>query len=171
VTFPCRVQLVAAMNPCPCGLRTAAPERCTCDPPAVRRYAQRVSGPLLDRIDLQVDVRRVPWRELGPPGGGEPTSVVRGRVLAARERALRRTPGRLNAELADAELAGTCRLDAAGEGILAARAESLRLSARTCRRILRVARTLADLAGSPSIAGDHVLAAVRMGVPGGDGRV
>jgi magnesium chelatase family protein len=163
VTFPARVQLVAAMNPCPCGLLTSPDGRCTCDPSTVRRYARRVSGPLLDRIDLQVDVPRVPWRELADRGTVESSARVRERVLAARERAARRMGGaaRPNAELADSELGESCRLDSRAEAALGSQAERLRLSARACRRILRVARTIADLDGVDGIGREQVMEAVR----------
>jgi len=165
VTFPCRVQLVAAMNPCPCGRRTAAPDECTCDPPTLRRYARRVSGPLLDRIDLQVDVSRVPWRELAARDGSEASAAVRDRVLEARDRARRRQGGRRNAEIPDAGLAQLCALGTAAEKVLEKAAEDRRLSARTCRRIQRVARTVADLAGRERITDADVYVAVRMRLP------
>lgn len=165
VTFPCRVQLVAAMNPCPCGLRTAAPDACTCDPPTVRRYQRRVSGPLLDRIDLQLDVSRVPWSELALRGGAETSAAVRGRVLEARERQRRRQGRRLNADIPDAELEELCALGPASEKILEKAAEDRRLSARTCRRIQRAARTVADLAGRDRITDADVYVAVRMRLP------
>jgi len=118
-------------------------------------------------MDLHVDVDRVPWSELASSGGAEPTAAVRRRVLAARERALRRAPGRPNARLADGELTSICHTGPAGERLLATAAEQHRLSARACRRLLRVARTIADLEGSADIEDDHVLAAVRMRIPGG----
>jgi magnesium chelatase family protein len=136
---------------------------CTCDPAAARRYARRVSGPLLDRIDLQVDVPRVPWRDLSRDGPAECSERVRARVAAARDRSARRTGGRSrpNAQLADAELDDVCRLDLRGKEALGRRADRLRLSARACRRVLRVARTVADLDGADRIAAEHVLEAVR----------
>ncbi|MDP2480338.1 MAG: YifB family Mg chelatase-like AAA ATPase [Candidatus Palauibacterales bacterium] len=163
VSFPARVQLVAAMNPCPCGRMGSSDGACTCDPAAARRYARRVSGPLLDRIDLQVDVPRVPWRDLSRDGAAESSERVRARVTAARSRAARRTGGRSrsNAQLADAELDDVCRLDLRGKEALGRRADMLRLSARACRRVLRVARTVADLDGADRIAAEHVLEAVR----------
>jgi magnesium chelatase family protein len=163
VSFPARVQLVAAMNPCPCGRRGNADGDCTCDPAAARRYARRVSGPLLDRIDLQMDVHRVPWRELSGTSTAEPSAAVRERVIASRERAARRTgsPVRPNAELRDDELDEVCRLDASGKAALGQVAEQRRLSARACRRVMRVARTVADLDGSDRIGTDHVLEAAR----------
>lgn len=165
VTFPCRIQLVAAMNPCPCGRLTSGKDECTCDPPTVRRYTQRVSGPLLDRIDLQVDVVRVPWRDLADEESAERSAVVRDRVLEARARALRRPGGRVNAELTDRELREACRPTAGALALLGETAEASRLSARTCRRILRVARTVADLAGSDRVRDDDVLSAARLRLP------
>lgn len=161
VSFPARVQLVAAMNPCPCGRMSGETDECTCDPAVVRRYARRVSGPLLDRIDLQVDVNRVPWRELSVEGKAEPSEAVRERVVAARDRAARRS-SRVNAELPDAELDGACALDVHGQDALGKIAEQRRLSARACRRVLRVARTVADLEGHDRIERGHVLEAARL---------
>jgi magnesium chelatase family protein len=115
---------------------------------------------LLDRIDLQVDVNRVPWRELSVEGRAEPSEAVRDRVAAARDRAARRS-SHVNAELPDGELDGACRLDAAGRDVLGKIAEQRRLSARACRRVVRVARTVADLEGRDRIESRHVLEAAR----------
>lgn len=150
VSFPASFMLVAAMNPCPCGYLTAGEERCTCGPGTVRRYTSRVSGPLLDRVDLQVDVPSVAWRDLRDGRGGEASAVVRRRVEAGREVAARRHggpgSGRTNAELGPDEIRRWCLPDPAGERLLGEAAKRYRLSARACHRVLRVARTIADLA-------------------------
>jgi magnesium chelatase family protein len=153
--FPADFQLVAAANPCPCGWRLSRFRECSCSDAAIARYAARVSGPLLDRVDLHVAVPAVAWRELadGAPLG-EPSAAVRERVLRARERQRERLAPhalRCNAEIADRALDEL--VDAAPEArVLLGRAvERLRLSARGARRLLRVARTIADLAGEPRV--------------------
>ncbi|QDH68827.1 YifB family Mg chelatase-like AAA ATPase [Marilutibacter alkalisoli] len=158
--FPARFQLVAAMNPCPCGYAGDASGRCNCSPEMINRYRGRVSGPLMDRIDLHVHVPRLPPAELrldGPPG--ESTAAVRERVIAARTTQLDRTGGP-NARLGEAEMRAFCRLTDADQALLERAVESLRLSARSMHRILRVARTIADLAGSDAIATAHLTEAI-----------
>ncbi len=163
-TYPARFTLVAAMNPCPCGHRGDASVECTCLPDAVKRYRARLSGPLLDRIDLRVAVPRVPYANLRAEGPtGETTAVARGRVLGARERMaarLRGTGRRCNAELTVAEVRRHCRLDAAGDELLGSAARSRRVSARGLHRVLRVARTAADLDGCADIAERHLAGAL-----------
>jgi magnesium chelatase family protein len=149
--FPARFQLVAAMNPCPCGWADDPSGRCRCSEEFVQRYRARLSGPLLDRIDLQVQVPRMPPAELrGDAPRGEPTAAVRARVLAARERQLARA-GKINAALSQAETERDCRLSPADQGLLERAMAQLMLSARATQRILRVARTIADLAGEVDI--------------------
>src|SRR5690606_26498265 len=158
--FPARFQLVAAMNPCPCGWAGDASGRCQCSADAVQRYRMRVSGPLLDRIDLHVDVPRMPPAELradGPPG--EDSATVRARVEGARTRQLERA-GVLNAHLDQAGTARHCRLDAPEQTLLEQAVDSLQLSARGMHRILRVARTIADLAGEACILRPHLAEAL-----------
>ncbi|MDX5410724.1 MAG: YifB family Mg chelatase-like AAA ATPase, partial [Thauera sp.] len=141
--FPARFQLIAAMNPCPCGYLGDASGRCRCAPEQIQRYRQRISGPLLDRIDLQVEVPRLPPRELqGAPG--EDSATVRARVGAARERMLVRQ-GDCNARLGGGALERHCALGTREQALLHQALERLELSARAYHRILRVARTLADL--------------------------
>ncbi|MFP7723782.1 YifB family Mg chelatase-like AAA ATPase [Lysobacter sp. A3-1-A15] len=158
--FPARFQLVAAMNPCPCGWAGDPSARCRCSGDAIRRYRGRVSGPLLDRIDLQVEVPRLPPAELradAPPG--EASAAVRARVEAARARQHARGTS-TNARMPQAQLNATCVLSAADQALLERAVDALQLSARSMHRILRVARTIADLDGSDSIATVHVSEAI-----------
>ena len=158
--YPARFQLVAAMNPCPCGWAGDPSGRCRCTPEAIAAYRARVSGPLLDRIDLHVPMSRMPPAELRPDAPrGEPSATVRERVVAARARQLARA-GRPNARLADAEAAPHCRLAARDQALLEQAIERLQLSARAMHRVLRVARTIADLDGSDAIASPHLAEAL-----------
>ncbi len=158
--FPARFQLVAAMNPCPCGWAGDPSGRCGCSAEAVARYRGKLSGPLLDRIDLQLAVPRLPPSELRPDGPpGESTATVRARVLAARERQLRRA-GMPNAQLDQATTERDCALAPADRRLLERAIDQLQLSARALHRIQRVARTLADLEGADAIAMPHVAEAI-----------
>lgn len=143
--YPARFQLVAAMNPCPCGHLGDPRRRCQCTAAQIQRYQARLSGPLLDRIDLQVEVPSLPPEQLTSAQTAESSQAVRERVLAARQRQYAR--GALNAHLPGRELEAACGLDAATRAWLAEVLERLRLSARAYHRVLRVALTLADLAG------------------------
>jgi magnesium chelatase family protein len=157
-TYPARVTLVAAMNPCPCGHAGDPAAPCTCLPDAVERYHARLSGPLMDRIDLRVHVPRLDYAELRNEGR-ESSRVVRERVLAARERMRARWPGmhrRTNAELSVADIRTHCRLDGSADQLMQEAMRSRRLSARGVHRVLRVARTIADLAEAERIGGDHL---------------
>lgn len=162
VSFPARFQLVAAMNPCPCGQHAPGGEEspCECDEATVRRYAGRVSGPLLDRIDMCVDVRPLRWRELSREPCGEPSVKVAERVTTARARAIVRRPRGLNSELRSRGLQRHCRLAGSAERLLRTAVERFSISARGYDRILRVARTIADLTGADAIAADHLAEAV-----------
>jgi magnesium chelatase family protein len=158
--FPARFQLVAAMNPCPCGWAGDRSGRCHCGIDAIRRYRARVSGPMLDRIDLHIEVPRLAPTELradAPPG--ESSAEVRARVAQARE-LQRSRAGKVNAQMTQAETSATCRLDDRDYGLLERAVETLQLSARSTHRILRVARTIADLAGSPLIHSAHLTEAI-----------
>ena len=160
--FPARFQLVAAMNPCPCGWAGDPSGRCRCSPDAVRRYRGRVSGPLLDRIDLHVEVARLPPAELRPDApAGESTATVRARVVEARERQYARA-GKTNAVLDQSETASACRLADADRLLLERAVEALQLSARSMHRILRVARTIADLEGADAIGTAHLTEAISL---------
>jgi magnesium chelatase family protein len=158
-TFPARFSLVASMNPCPCGRRGDRNADCRCDDAAVERYRSRISGPLLERIDLHVNVVRVPYGELSAAQQSEPSTAVRARVITARERQLKRNHT-LNAHLRGADLRLHARLDDASSALLESVMQRERLSARSFDRIVRVARTIADLAGHESLARDHVAEAL-----------
>ncbi len=159
--LPARFQLVAAMNPCPCGYLGDQNGRCHCSADAVARYRGRISGPLLDRIDLHVEVGPPPRDALrvGSPSDGETSAVVRKRVEGARDRMIKRS-GRMNAELRGRALEQVVRLTATDHDLLESAVERLGLSARAYHRILRVARTIADLAGSAEIATAHLAEAI-----------
>ncbi|HEX8010504.1 MAG TPA: YifB family Mg chelatase-like AAA ATPase [Casimicrobiaceae bacterium] len=160
-TFPARFQFVAAMNPCPCGYLGHPSGRCRCTPDRIARYRDRISGPLLDRIDLQIEVPSLPADALPVAAGrcGETSAAVRARVAAAaaRERARQ---GKPNAQLQPREIERICRLDREGEALLRSAFARLSLSARAYHRILRVARTIADLAGVEDLAATHVAEAI-----------
>lgn len=156
--FPARFQLVAAMNPCPCGYWGEPDGRCSCSTEQVQRYRNRISGPLLDRIDLQVMVPRIAFEELqGRPG--ECSAVVRARVVAARDRQ-RSRGGELNARLEPRALEAHCGLRAEDHALLGQVMERFRLSARSYHRVLKVARTIADLDGAASIGRHHLTEAL-----------
>ena len=149
------------LAPCPCGYFGDASGRCGCSPDQVARYRSRVSGPLWDRIDLQLDVPRVPLSELNAPGSaGEPSASVRARVQMARGRALARA-GKPNVALANAEVERDCVLGERERRLLERAVDRLGLSARAYHRILRVARSIADLADVPLIDGAHVAEAIQ----------
>jgi len=158
--YPAAFQLVAAMNPCPCGQLGNAGRACRCTPDAVLRYQGRISGPLLDRIDLQIEVPAVPAAQLSAAPDGEPSSNVAMRVAAARERALARQ-GVVNGALVGANLDRHCRLEPAAAGFLDAVTARLGWSARSFHRILRVARTVADLEASAAITTAHLGEAIQ----------
>jgi len=158
--FPARFQLVAAMNPCPCGFLGHPSGKCRCTPEQVARYRGRISGPLLDRIDLHVEVPALPEADLTAAVGGEPSETVRLRVAAARERQLARQ-GKPNALLGGKEIDRYCVLNEAGQALLKQAITRLNLSARAYHRILRVARTVADLAGDADLSAAHVAEAVQ----------
>lgn len=158
--FPARFQLVAAMNPCPCGYLGHFDGRCRCSPDKVARYRAKISGPLLDRIDIQIEVPAVPRDELMAQGAGEASRTVRGRVLRARERQLARQ-GKCNVELGPREIEAFCRLDGAADALLRQAITRLGLSARAYHRVLKLARTIADLAGAGGVSAAHVAEAIQ----------
>ena len=156
-SFPARFQLVAAMNPCPCGTLGDPAGTCRCSAEQVARYRSRVSGPLLDRVDLHVDVPRL--RDHDDSGTAEPSAAVRERVAGARARQMERA-GKPNQRLAVGELRKHCAIGPSSRRLLARAMEKLHLSARARDRVLRVARTIADLAQSDGIDDEHVAEAV-----------
>jgi len=158
--FPARFQLVAAMNPCPCGHLGSALHACRCTPDAVARYQGRISGPLLDRIDVQVEVPAVAPEALSAAPDGEASDVIAQRVATARARALARQGG-ANAALSGDALDAHCALDDASARFLQTAAARLGWSARGFHRVLRVARSIADLAGSDLIATPHLAEAIQ----------
>lgn len=164
-TFPSRFSLVAAMNPCPCGYLGDPSRECRCSPGQIAKYRQRISGPLLDRIDLHVDVPAIEYRELRAEKGGESSEVIRERVERARQVQLARFishPGVMcNADMGSRLVAEFCALDRAAERTLEQAMASLHFSARAHDRILKVARTLADLEGSLEVRELHVLEAIQ----------
>ncbi len=164
VVFPARFMLIAAMNPCPCGYHGDPVRACRCTPLDVQHYRNRISGPLRDRMDLVVEVPAVPFSALAAPPSGETSAVVRQRVLAARARqAARRSPHgyRFNAEMQGRTIWRHCRPDAAGAELLETAFRRLNLSARGYDRVLKVARTIADLARSKAVEAAHVAEALQ----------
>jgi magnesium chelatase family protein len=164
VTFPARFVLVGAMNPCPCGFAGDPIHECRCTPQQIAKYRGRLSGPLLDRLDLTVDVPAVPPDVLGAGESGEPSAAVRERVVEARARQHERTGAhgvRTNAALTTQMMASHCRLDSSGLHVLAGAVQRLGLSARGYDRVRKVARTIADLAGSQNIEADHIAEALQ----------
>ncbi|MCP3722277.1 YifB family Mg chelatase-like AAA ATPase [Paraburkholderia sp. CNPSo 3272] len=160
--FPAACQLVAAMNPCPCGWRGDPAGRCRCTPDSAARYLRKLSGPLLDRIDIQIEIPALAPAELAARAGtnAEPSAAIAARVQAARERQLARQ-GKTNRELTGRETDAVCQPDAAGEALLREAGERFGWSARAHYRVLKVARTIADLAGAAMPDAAHVAEAVQ----------
>ncbi len=162
VSFPSRFMLVCAMNPCKCGWYGHPSGRCRCTPQEVRRYHSRISGPLLDRIDLIVEVPALDYEELKRRKPAEPSAAIKARVDAARAIQRRRFGGeRSNAHMDTKDLRQYCALDAEGDRLMKDAFQALGLSARSYDRILRVARTIADLAGSESVGPEHLAEAIQ----------
>jgi len=163
LTFPARFMLVAAMNPCPCGYHGDLVRECTCTPAQIQRYRAHVSGPLLDRIDLHIEVPAVKYKELGTETSGEPSQVIRDRVKAARRRQTARLASAglfTNAQMQNKHIRQFCRLDEAGRKLLETAMQRLGLSARAYTRIIKLARTIADLEGADDIAVHHLSEAI-----------
>ncbi|MDR2031923.1 MAG: YifB family Mg chelatase-like AAA ATPase [Azoarcus sp.] len=158
--FPARFQLVAAMNPCPCGYAGHPARACTCAPAQIERYRARLSGPLLDRLDLIIEVPVVPFADLSARRAGESSAEVRARVICARERQMSRQ-GVANARLDAGRVETFCMPDAAGAALLEKAMQRLNLSARAYHRVLRVARTLADLSGDEHPGAVHLAEAIQ----------
>jgi magnesium chelatase family protein len=158
--FPARFQLIAAMNPCPCGYLGHASNKCRCTPDIVARYQGRISGPLLDRIDMQIQVGALPHADLLGQSKGESSEQIAQRVARASERQLGRQ-GKHNNLLAGAEIDQHCKPDDGGEQLLRAAMTRMNWSARAYHRVLKVARTIADLADAPVIDQTHVAEAIQ----------
>ena len=164
VTFPANFMLVAAMNPCYCGYYGDSQRQCTCSPSMVNKYQKRISGPLLDRIDIFVEVPRVEYEKLTANVAGEESSAVRQRVEQASERQRHRFAGtsvQTNADMGPAEVWDHCKLDDAAQSLAKAAMDQLQLSARAYHRTLKLSRTIADLAGEDSIGVSHLAEAVQ----------
>lgn len=163
-TYPARFQLVASMNPCPCGYRGTRSVECRCDDAMVAKYVSKLSGPLLDRIDLQIEIARVPFDDMVRYDGAERSASIRARVLAARERQRLRfaqTSFFCNAEIPGNAMRRYCALDEPAMRLLAVASAKRQFSARALDRIARVARTIADLNGDDGIRAEHVAEAIR----------
>ncbi|MEW6286057.1 MAG: YifB family Mg chelatase-like AAA ATPase [Chloroflexota bacterium] len=171
LTFPANFQLVAAMNPCPCGYYGDPLKPCTCAPAAVTKYQKRISGPMLDRIDIHIEVPRVDYEKLSGDRLGESSASIRARVQAAREIQRARfancqsanssSPIVCNADMRVGEIRQFCRLQAEGQSLMRAAMSQMNLSARAYHRILKLARTIADLAGSEDIQAVHLAEALQ----------
>jgi magnesium chelatase family protein len=173
LTFPANFQLIGAMNPCPCGYYGDPVKPCTCALGMVSKYQKRISGPLLDRFDIHVEVPRVEYDKLTNQRLGESSATIRERVEIARQRQISRfviekdaennlKPGMTsNADMGVGEIRKFCKLDDAGETLMRAAMRQLQLSARAFHRVLKLARTIADLAGSENIAPNHLAEALQ----------
>jgi magnesium chelatase family protein len=184
LTFPANFQLIAAMNPCPCGFFGDPVKPCTCSPGIVTKYQKRISGPLLDRIDIHIEVPRVEYEKLSDQRLGEPSAVIQKRVEAARQRQRQRFgvgveqsadgdhvgadghPSSMdspicNADMRPAEVRQFCELDETSRALMRSAMNQLQLSARAYHRILKLARTIADLAGSEQIQPAHLAEALQ----------
>jgi magnesium chelatase family protein len=165
LTYPARFMLAAAMNPCPCGHYGDSQRQCSCSPQVVQRYLSRVSGPLLDRIDLHVEVPAVRYRDLSDQRTGEPSAAIRDRVRRARELQRDRFASRhdihANAHMTARDLRQFCRVGEGGDALLRTAITRLGLSARAYHRVLKIARTIADLEGAAEISTAHVSEAIQ----------
>jgi len=164
ITYPSSIMLVAACNPCPCGFMGDPTRMCTCAPSQIHRYRTRVSGPLLDRIDIHIEVPAVPYRELSSDGAAETSEKIRERVVAARDIQLARFSGNgifANAQMRSRQIRTWCKPSNDARKLLEEAMRRLGLSARAYTRILKVARTIADLDGKPDIGASHVAEAIQ----------
>ena len=167
LTYPANFVLVAAMNPCPCGYFGDEQKQCTCSLNAVQRYQQRISGPLMDRIDIHLEMARVPFQKLSALEAGEPSAAIRARVEAARQVQRRRFGGwkrpgvYTNGDMGPAEVQAFCPIDEAGRNLLRAAMQQMNLSARAYHRLLKLGRTIADLAGEEQIQVHHLAEALQ----------
>jgi magnesium chelatase family protein len=164
VDYPASFMLIASMNPCPCGFHNHPEKECLCSPGMVQKYLNRISGPLLDRIDIHVEVVPVDYEKLANTTQVENSSTVRARVVSARNRQSKRYAGMdgiyCNAQMTPALIRQYCHLDSASESLLKTAMEKRGLSARAYDRILKVSRTIADLDGEETIRTDHISEAI-----------
>jgi magnesium chelatase family protein len=161
LAFPAEFTLLAAMNPCPCGFLGDGTDRCKCTPYRLEQYRSRISGPLLDRFDMHIEVPRVPFADIAEPTSRHESAELRVQVERARTLQLERS-GKLNARLDSRTLWRSVSLGAAERGLLKRAAERWQLSARSLLRVLKVARTLADLAGCPAVTAEQVAEALQL---------
>lgn len=163
IDFPANFMLIASMNPCPCGYYNHPEKECTCNPNMIQKYLNKISGPLLDRIDLHVEVTPVPFAELAQKSQGEESKSIRKRVIRAREIQLKRLQNDqifANAQMDQKHISKYCEIDTSGESLLKKAMERLNLSARAYSRILKVSRTIADLAAADKIQTEHLAEAI-----------
>jgi magnesium chelatase family protein len=164
LTFPARFMMAAAMNPCPCGFFNDPSRECTCTPPMIQRYVSKISGPLLDRIDIHIDMPAVRFQELRQDASGESSETIRARVVRARQRQLRRFQGEkiyCNAQMSPRQIRKYCNISAECERLLESAMTRLGLSARAHDRILKVSLTTADLEGAEAISTTHISEAIQ----------
>ena len=160
IEYPCSFMFVASMNPCPCGYYGDFTHNCVCTPGQIQRYMNKISGPLLDRIDIQIEITPVPFKDISKTAQGEPSAAIRERVIRARqiqEERYKDIKGVYsNAQMTERMIHQFAEPDAAGITMLRTAMERLSLSARAYNRILKVARTIADLAGAPNVTSEHL---------------
>ena len=165
VDYPCNFMLASAMNPCPCGNFGNLNQDCTCQPQQIQRYISKISGPLLDRIDIHIQVQSVKYKELSSNQTGEPSAAIRERVLKAREIQINRFKGKKNiysnAGMQSKDIREYCKIDTASEELMKMAITKLGLSARAYDRILKVARSIADLGGDENISSPHISEAIQ----------
>ncbi len=165
IDYPANFMLVCAMNPCPCGYFTDPSKDCSCNPMQIQKYMAKISGPLLDRIDLHIEVPAVKYKELASKESGEQSHTIRDRVIQARAIQMERFRGRkgmfCNADMVSKDIQNYCKLDTAGEELLKMAITKLGLSARAYDRILKVGRTIADLSQQPNIRPEHISEAIQ----------
>jgi magnesium chelatase family protein len=164
LTYPADFMLIAAMNPCPCGYYGDSNHECSCTIPQVQRYRSRISGPLMDRIDIHVEVPAVKYRELTARDPGEPSRVMRERINRARKTQSQRFKGstiHCNAQMTSRHIKRFCSIDDASQRLMEMAIDKLGLSARAYTRILKVSRTIADLAGEEDISSAHISEAIQ----------
>ncbi len=164
LTYPSSFMLVAAMNPCPCGYYTDPKHACICSAGQIHRYRSKISGPLMDRIDIHVEVPAVPYKDLQKEANAESSEAIRRRVTAARsiqEERFRKTKIHCNAQMGSRHIKKHCRIDAASSGLLESAIDKLGLSARAYNRVLKIARTIVDLEGTENIQSQHIAEAIQ----------